>query len=31
MLKTRLQDGWVESEVKTVTVAKKPRKKRVVE
>jgi exodeoxyribonuclease VII large subunit len=28
LLKTRLQDGWVESEVKTITVAKKPRKKR---
>ncbi|MGB8664302.1 exodeoxyribonuclease VII large subunit [Serratia inhibens] len=31
LLKTRLQDGWVESEVKTVTVAKKPRKKRAAE
>ncbi|WP_279025147.1 exodeoxyribonuclease VII large subunit [Gibbsiella quercinecans] len=28
LLTTRLQDGWVESEVKTITVAKKPRKKR---
>jgi exodeoxyribonuclease VII large subunit len=27
MLKTRLQDGWVESEVKTITKEKKPRKK----
>jgi exodeoxyribonuclease VII large subunit len=26
-----LQDGWVESEVKTVTVAKKPRKKRAAD
>ncbi|MBH2879793.1 exodeoxyribonuclease VII large subunit [Serratia marcescens] len=31
LLKTRLQDGWVESEVKTITVAKKPRKKRAAE
>jgi exodeoxyribonuclease VII large subunit len=31
LLKTRLQDGWVESEVKTITVAKKPRKKRATE
>ncbi|MGL6021087.1 MAG: exodeoxyribonuclease VII large subunit [Gibbsiella quercinecans] len=28
LLTTRLQDGWVESEVKAITVAKKPRKKR---
>ncbi|GAA3596621.1 exodeoxyribonuclease VII large subunit [Gibbsiella greigii] len=28
LLTTRLQDGWVESEVKSITVAKKPRKKR---
>lgn len=27
-LKTRLQDGWVESEVKIITVDKKPRNKR---
>lgn len=31
MLQTRLQDGWVASEVKTITVAKKPRKKRTAE
>ncbi|WON75862.1 exodeoxyribonuclease VII large subunit [Serratia sp. UGAL515B_01] len=30
MLTTRLQDGWVESEVKSIKVAKKTRKKRVV-
>ncbi|MCC3719087.1 exodeoxyribonuclease VII large subunit [Rouxiella badensis] len=27
MLKTRLEDGWIESEVKSVTVEKKPRKR----
>ncbi|MCC3704066.1 exodeoxyribonuclease VII large subunit [Rouxiella badensis] len=27
MLKTRLADGWIESEVKSVTVEKKPRKR----
>lgn len=28
ILQTRLQDGWVESEVKTIVAGKKPRKKR---
>lgn len=31
ILKTRLQDGWLESEVKTISKVKKPRKKRAVE
>lgn len=31
ILKTRLQDGWLESEVKTISKVKKPRKKRAAE
>ncbi|AML57423.1 Exodeoxyribonuclease VII large subunit [Serratia rubidaea] len=31
ILKTRLQDGWLESEVKTISKVKKPRRKRAAE
>ncbi|MBH1932507.1 exodeoxyribonuclease VII large subunit [Serratia rubidaea] len=31
ILKTRLQDGWLESEVKTISKVKNPRKKRAAE